>query len=179
MRILKAIIIIIVILVAIPLITALFVKKDYAVEKEITINKPRQVVFDYIKMLKNQDNYSVWAARDPNMTKAYTGTDGTAGFISSWQSKNKEVGSGEQEILKVTEGERIDFKLRFKEPFEAQADAYMTTEAAGEQQTKVKWGFKGATPYPWNFMNLFIDMDKAVGKDFETGLTNLKTVLEK
>jgi hypothetical protein len=178
MRILKRIIIIILILIAIPLIVALFVKKDYAVEKEITINKPKQVVFDYIKMLKNQDNYSVWATRDPNMKRTYTGTDGTPGFISAWESKSKDVGSGEQEILKVAEGDRVDSKLRFKEPFEAQADAYMTTEAVGENQTKVKWGFKGATPYPFNIMNLFINMDEAVGKDFMTGLSNLKTVLE-
>lgn len=179
MRILKRIIIVILILVAIPLITALFVKKDYAVEKEITINKPKQVVFDYVKMLKNQDNYSVWATRDPNMKKEYTGTDGTPGFIASWESKNKEVGTGEQEIIKITEGERIDFKLRFKVPFEAQDDAYMSTEATGENQTKVKWGFKGAFPYPMNLMNLFVNMNEAVGKDLETGLTNLKTVMEK
>ena len=179
MRILKRIIIVILILIAIPLITALFVKKDYAVEKEITINKPKQVVFDYVKMLKNQDNYSVWATRDPSMKRAYTGTDGTPGFIASWESQNKEVGTGEQEILKVAEGERIDSKLRFKKPFEAQSDAYMTTESVGENQTKVKWGFKGATPYPWNIMNLFVDMDKAVGKDFSTGLANLKTIMEK
>lgn len=179
MRILKRILIVIMILIAIPLITALFVKKDYAVEKEVVINKPKQVVFDYVKMLKNQDNYSVWAMKDPNMKKGYKGTDGTPGFIASWESQNKEVGTGEQEILKITEGERIDFKLRFKVPFEAQDDAYMITEAVGENQTKVKWGFKGAFPYPMNLMNLFMDMDKAVGKDLSEGLNNLKTVVEK
>lgn len=179
MRILKRILIVILILIAIPLITALFVKKDYAVEKEVVINKPKQVVFDYVKMLKNQDNYSVWAMKDPNMKKGYKGTDGTPGFIASWESQNKEVGTGEQEILKITEGERIDFKLRFKVPFEAQDDAYMITEAVGENQTKVKWGFKGAFPYPMNLMNLFMDMDKAVGKDLSEGLNNLKTVVEK
>ena len=81
--------------------------------------------------------------------------------------------------MKITEGERIDFKLRFKVPFEAQDDAYMITEAVGENQTKVKWGFKGAFPYPMNLMNLFMDMDKAVGKDLSEGLNNLKTVVEK
>ena len=31
----------------------------------ITINQPKKTVFDYIRMLKNQDNFSVWAKMDP------------------------------------------------------------------------------------------------------------------
>jgi hypothetical protein len=69
MKILKGILIIIAIIIAIPLIVALFVKKDYSVERRITISKPNQVVFDYIKYVKNQDNYSVWNKRDPVMKK--------------------------------------------------------------------------------------------------------------
>ncbi len=62
------------------LVAALFIKKDYAVEREITISKPKQEVFDYIKYLKNQDHYSVWNCLDPAIRKIYTGTDGTVGF---------------------------------------------------------------------------------------------------
>jgi len=179
MKVLKKILIVVGILIAIPLFVALFVKKDYAVEKEIVINKPKTEIFEYIKLLKNQDNYSKWNMIDPNMKKTYKGTDGTVGFVSAWESKNENVGVGEQEILKITEGERIDMKIRFKIPFEAQDDAYMITEDAGNNQTKVKWGFKGAFSYPMNLMGLFMDMDKKVGGDLETGLQNLKTLLEK
>lgn len=179
MKTLKRILIGIVALIALLLIIALFVKGDYHVERQITINKPKQDVFNYIKLLKNQDNYSVWTRKDPGMKKEYKGTDGTVGFVSAWDSQNKEVGKGEQEIIKITEGERIDVKLRFKVPFEAQDDAYFVTEAQAENQTTVKWGFQGAFPYPMNLMCLFFDMDKAVGKDLEGGLTNLKGVLEK
>jgi hypothetical protein len=83
-----------------------------------------------------------------------------------------------KKLFGIKEGERLDMKLRFKVPFEAQDDAYMTTESTGENQTKVKWGFKGSFPYPMNIMRLFFDMEKAVGGDLETGLNNLKTVLE-
>ncbi len=179
MKTLKKIIIGLLVLIAIPLIIALFVKKDYAVEREITVNQPKQMVFEYIKFVKNQDNYSKWNMTDPNMKKTYTGTDGTVGFIAAWESKNKEVGVGEQEIANIVEGERIDSKLRFKFPFEAHDDAYMTTEAVSDSVTKVKWGFKGAFPYPMNIMGLIFDMDKTVGKDLETGLSNLKALLEK
>ncbi|TKC57584.1 polyketide cyclase [Pedobacter hiemivivus] len=179
MKILKGLLFLIVGIVILALLVALFVKKDYAVEREVTINKPVAVVFDYIKHIKNQDQYSVWNRLDPASKKTYTGTDGTVGFISGWESTNKNVGKGEQEITNITEGDRIDMKLRFKEPFEAEDEAYMATESMGENQTKVKWGFKGRMAYPMNLMLLFMDMEGMLGKDLQGGLDTLKTTLEK
>lgn len=178
MKILKTILIAVGILIAVPLIVAIFVKKDYEVEREITIDKPKEEVFDYVKFLKNQDNYSKWATMDPDMKKTYRGTDGTVGFVSAWESDNKDVGKGEQEIKKITDGERIDFELRFFEPFESTEPAYMTTESVSENQTKVKWGFSGHMDYPMNIMMLFMDFEKMIGDDLDTGLKNLKAVLE-
>ncbi|GAB1404467.1 hypothetical protein MASR1M74_16460 [Lentimicrobium sp.] len=179
MRILKRILIVVGILIAIPLIVALFVKKEYAVEKEIVISKPKAEVFEYIKFLQNQDNFSKWATIDPNMKKSYRGTDGTVGFVSHWESDNEEVGWGEQEIKKITEGERIDFELRFIKPFEATEPAFMSTETVSDNQTKVKWGFSGHMDYPMNLMLLFMDFEKMIGDDLQTGLTKLKSELEK
>lgn len=167
------------ILVGVPLIAALLIKKHYAVEREITINKPKRVVFDYIKFLKNQDNYSKWAKMDTEMKKSYRGTDGTVGFVSAWESKNKEVGKGEQEIKKIIEGDRVDFELRFFEPFKSTEPAYMATESLSDNQTKVRWGFNGHMKYPMNLMLVFMDFEKMIGNDLETGLYNLKTELEK
>src|SRR3970282_2810088 len=138
MGIMKKILIALAILIAIPLIVALFVKKDYAVEREISINKPKQEVFDYVKLLKNQDSYSKWATMDPNMKKTYRGTDGTVGFVSAWESKVDSVGVGEQEIKKIVEGERIDFELRFIKPVEATEPAFITTETVSKNQTKTQ-----------------------------------------
>ena len=166
-------------LIALLLIVALFVKKEYAVVREVTINKPRQVVFDYVKYLKNQDNYSVWAKLDPNMKKDYSGTDGTLGFVSAWESNVKDVGSGEQEITKITDGERLDMELRFLKPFKSTDFAYIITENVSDNQTKVMWGFTGKMPYPMNIMLLCMNMDKMLGNELQTGLNNLKSTLEK
>ncbi len=179
MKILKTILFVILGIVAICLIAALFIKKDYAVEKEVVINQPKAVVFDYIKMLKNQDNFSVWAKMDPKMKKEYKGTDGTVGFVSAWDSEDGNVGKGEQEIKNIVDGERVDYNLHFIKPFESSSDAYMATESVDSTHTKVKWGFVGRMAYPTNLMLAFMDMNEAVGKDFATGLTNLKGLLEK
>ncbi len=178
MKHLKKILIAIAIIVAIPLILALFTQKEYEVEEEITINKPKQEVFEYIKHLKNQNEYSKWAMMDPNMEKSFRGTDGTVGFVSAWKSENEDVGVGEQEILKIDEGERIDFELRFFVPFESTESAYMTTQSLSDNQTEVKWGFNGHMDYPMNLMLLFMDFEEMIGNDLATGLQNLKAKLE-
>ena len=179
MKILKKVLLAVLAIVAILLIAGLFVSKDMNAETAIIIAKPTTEVFDYIKHLKNQDNYSKWATMDPAMKKDYRGTDGTVGFVSAWDSEKSDVGKGEQEIKKIVDGERVDFELRFIKPFESIAGAYMTTDSIAPNQTKVKWGFSGKMAYPFNIMRLFIDPEKAIGNDFATGLANLKAVLEK
>ena len=150
-------------IIALLLIAALFMPKEYAVEREVTINKPVDSVFKYVKYLKNQNEFSVWANIDPNMKSTFTGTDGAVGAISAWESKVKEVGIGEQEITKINEGKRLDFELRFKEPMNDTAMGFMSTEMVSENQTKVKWGINGIIPYPINLMLPFMKMDQMIG----------------
>ena len=49
-------------------------------------------------LIKNQEYWSPWAERDPNMKRTYTGIDGEIGFVSAWKSDHKQVGSGEQQL---------------------------------------------------------------------------------
>jgi len=175
MKALKIIVIVILVLIAIPLVLALFIPRDYAVQRDIVINKPKTEVFDYIKHIKNQDTYSVWNMADPAKKTTFTGTDGTEGFVYGWNGNN-EVGEGEQEITKVTDGQRVDMALRFKRPFESNGKAFMSTEEA-QGGTKVTWGMQGHSSYPMNFMNLF--MEGMVGDAIGQNLNNLKNNLEK
>ena len=177
MKIVKRILIGAAVLVAVLLIVGLFVRTDFAVEREVIINKPKDDVFQYVRYLRNHDNFGKWATMDPKMKKDYRGTDGTVGFVSAWESENQDVGKGEQEIKKITEGERIDVEIRMRSPFQSTDPAYMTTESIGDNQTRVKSGYLGKMNYPTNLLCPFI-ADK-IGKDMQTGLTNLKTVLEK
>ncbi|HMU47666.1 MAG TPA: SRPBCC family protein [Chitinophagaceae bacterium] len=164
-------------IIVLLLLAGLVISKDMSVKREIVINKPSSEVFNYVKYLKNQDNYSKWAALDPDMKKDFRGTDGQPGFVSAWEG-NKKVGKGEQEIKAVSDG-RIDTELRFEKPFKSIAQVRMTTEPADAGSTKVTWGFESKMNYPMNIMKLFMNMDKAIGNDFSTGLSNLKTLLEK
>ncbi|MBK7707659.1 MAG: SRPBCC family protein [Acidobacteria bacterium] len=179
MKFLKILGAIVLLLIAALAALVFLTKTDYKVEREVTINKPRSDVFSYAKMLKNQNDWGPWVKQDPNIKLNYKGNDGEPGFVSAWESNMENVGVGEQEIKKIDEGKRIDSELRFKKPFESTSQAYMTMEDAGPNATKVRWGFSGSMPRPMNLILLVMDMDKEIGKDFDAGLANLKTILEK
>lgn len=178
MDVLKKILIGIVGFIILVLITGLFIDGEYGVERDVTVELPKAEVYDFVKYLKNQDEFSVWAKMDPDMKKGFTGTDAKVGCVASWESDNEDVGKGEQEITGITPGERIDYELRFIEPFESSSDAWMTTTAVAENSTRIVWGFSGKMDYPMNLMLLMMDMEGMIGKDLQTGLDNLKIILE-
>ena len=172
------ILIIIAALIILLLLIALISKKGYTIQRDIIINRPQQEVFNYLKLLKNQDHYSKFTMMDPNMKKEFSGTDGTVGFVYGWEG-NKKAGKGEQEIMKIKEGEGLDVEVRFIKPFEGIAQMPFTTTAISGNQTKVSWGMISAMKYPMNIMLLFIKIEEMLGKDLEISLSNLKTILER
>jgi hypothetical protein len=177
MKILKRLLLGVICLIALLLIVALFVNKDYKIEREITINKPEQPVFEYLKSLQNQKNWSTWSSMDPKMTDEMKGTDATVGAVWSW--KSKVMGDGEQKITKIIDNEQIDIDLTFFSPYKSTSPCWLKTEAVSEQSTKVKWGMTGHMDYPMNVMQLFVSMEKMIGTEYENSLKNLKGILEK
>lgn len=171
------ILIIIAALIALFFIAAALAPKTYRVERSIEINRPVAEVFNYLKHLKNQDNYSKWVRTDSQMKKTFKGTDGTVGFVYSWDG-NKQAGAGEQEIKLIQENERLEVEVRFIRPFTGVAGAPFTTRAVSTAQTEVTWGLHSNMKYPLNIMLLFMNMDKFLGKDIEASLQLLKQVLE-
>ncbi len=172
MKTLKKIIVVLLIIIAIPLIVALFVPKNFENEGQVVINKPKQEVFEHIKYVKNQDNFGVWQLSDPDMETTSEGTDGTVGFKYSWNSET--LGKGAQVITNIIEGERMESDMFFLDFNDDANKSYISVEEKSPNETIVKWGIAGKSPYPWNLMSLFHDMNK----DFEQGLKNLKEILE-
>ena len=179
MKLLKRLFFWLVFLVLLALFVALFLPSDYQVERSAVINQPHDTIFNYVKYLKNQEIYGVWWKADPKMKKEYTGTDGQPGFIAAWKSNKDEVGAGQQKIMAIQEGKRIDLELQFFEPFESTNDSYISTTPLDSNHTRVTWSIKGEMPYPMNLMQLVFDMEQSLGQDLEKGLKNLKRILEK
>jgi hypothetical protein len=176
MKILKRIGIVIVILLALPFIIALFIPRTYTVSVSETINQPKQVVYDYVRLLDNQKQYSVWVMADPNLNPVITGTDGTVGAIQRWNSKISDVGEGEQEIIALSP-DRIDMEIRFKRPFEGTSKAADIFESVSENQTLLTVEFYSNESYPMNLPS-YIFGRKMIKKDQIKNLKNIKRILE-
>jgi len=172
------ILIVVVSILALMLIAGLFIRKEYALEQRIIIEKPTETVFNYIRMMKNQEHYNTWWQIDPGAKKEFKGIDGSVGAVAMWDSADKKAGKGEQEIVRLDENKRIDHELRFEKPFEGVANAYMITEKFNGG-TSVKWGFHGANPYPMNVMFTLFGFGKSLERDLSASLEKLKSTLEK
>lgn len=163
-------------IIAAILVIAILMRKKHYVNREIIINAPRQKVFDYLKLLKNQDNWNNGAMTAPDRKKEFKGTDGTVGYIYAW-SGNKKAGEGEKEIMNIIEGKRIETEIRFVKPMSALAYITMETESLSDNQTKVNLSNTGILKYPLNIM--IPVFEKMFAKDMDSSLSNLKNILEK
>jgi hypothetical protein len=179
MYILTTILLTIAVLVILALVIALFTKKSYVIRREININKPKSEVFNYIRLIKNQYEFNHWMMQDPHAATSSAGIDGTIGYVEAWDSKNKQVGAGEQEIKNISEGDAMEIEVRFIRPFKGIARNKTVTTSVSDSQTLVKAEFSSSMNYPLNLMLLFINMENMLGKDMETTLNNLKKQLEK
>ncbi|MEK6210123.1 MAG: SRPBCC family protein [Pseudomonadota bacterium] len=127
--------------------------------------------------LHNWEAWSPWAKRDPQMKQNYEGAPAGTGAIYAWTG-NKQVGEGRMTITESRPSDLIRIKLELFKPFAATNTAEFTFKPEGNQ-TAVTWSMTGQNNFIAKAVHLFMDMDKMVGKDFEAGLANLKTVTEK
>lgn len=134
------------------------------------------MVFNFLRLLKNQEKYNKWAKTDPGRKEGHKGTDGTVGYVYSW-SGNKNAGCGEKEILNIVEGKKIETEIRFEKPMKIAARVTMETEAVSESETRVYFSNSGVLKYP---LNVMIPMfEKNFAKDMDESLQTLKSILEK
>lgn len=151
--------------------------REMTIEKKVTINKDISTVFEFLKETKNQDKFSVWNMQDPGMKKTYSGVDGTAGFVYSWDSKDKGVGAGSQEIIRIAPEKMIEYEMKFLRPMKNTASAIFLISKVDEGSTLVTWTFKSPTKFPMSLISPIFK--KVLGKQLQQSLDNLKVLLEK
>jgi len=162
-------------IIALLLIIALLMKREHYVKREIIINAPRKNVFDYLRLLKNQDTFNNGAMVDADRKKEFKGSDGTVGYVYAW-SGNKDAGEGEKEITNIIDGKRIEMEIRFVKPMTTSAQIILETESLSDDQTRVRWSNAGTLKYPVNIMIPILE--KHVVKDLDASLLTLKNILE-
>jgi uncharacterized protein YndB with AHSA1/START domain len=172
----KIVIIIIVVLVAVILVLASTKPDAFRVQRATSIKAPPEKIFALVNDLRSWRAWSPYEKKDAAMKRTLSGaTDGT-GAVYEWEG-NKNVGKGRMEITDASPSSKVTLKLDFVKPFEAHNIVEFTLEPNGDS-THVTWAIHGPSPYISKVMSIFINMDSMIGKDFEAGLANLKTVAE-
>lgn len=149
----------------------------YKVERSAKIDAPAPIVFGQIENLKAWQAWSPWEKRDPTMKKTFEGPATGVGSAYSWEG-NKDVGKGKMTITAAEPPRTVKLRLEFMEPFAAVAATEFRLVPEGEKATAITWAMEGTHNLIGKVFSIFMNMDAAVGGDFEKGLAGLKTASE-
>ncbi len=166
--------------VGIVLILASTKADTFSVQRSVTVKAPAEKIFPLISNFHQWANWSPWENKDPVMKRTYSGPESGKGAVYAWDG-NKNVGSGRMEILDASSPSKIVIKLDFFKPFEGHntAEFSMRPQSEPGPATNITWLMHGPAPFMHRLMQVFMDFDKMIGKDFEAGLANLKRLAEK
>jgi uncharacterized protein YndB with AHSA1/START domain len=163
--------------IAVVLILAATKPATLRVQRTTTVKAPPEKIFPLIADFHQWRNWSPYENKDPAMQRTYSGAASGKSAVYAWQG-NKNVGSGRMEILEAPPPSKVVIKLDFFTPFEGHNTAEFTMLPQGDG-THVTWLMHGPAPLMSRVMQVFINLDRMIGEDFEVGLANLKSVAEK
>lgn len=168
-----------VIVIGIAVVLALAAMKPdmFSLQRSLTINAPPERIFPLVNDLRRHGEWSPWEKKDPAMARSFSGAESGVGAAYEWKS-DKEVGHGRMKITETTPPTKVVLDLDFTKPFEAHNVVTFTLEPRGTA-TNVTWAMTGATPFVAKIFHVFMNMDRMVGGEFETGLANLKAQAER
>jgi hypothetical protein len=163
--------------IAVVLILAATKPDTLRVQRATSIRAPADRIFPMINDFHQWRSWSPYENKDPAMQRTYEGTASGKGAVYAWDG-NKNVGSGRMEILETSAPSKITIKLDFFKPFEGHNTAEFTMLPQGDV-TNLTWTMHGPAVLMSKVMQVFMNLDDMIGRDFEVGLANLKKLAEK
>jgi uncharacterized protein YndB with AHSA1/START domain len=173
----KKIAIVVAVLVAAVLGFALTKPDSFTVQRTVTIKAPPDKIFPLINDFHGWSSWSPWENVDPAMKRTHSGAATGQGAVYEWDGNSK-VGKGRMEITEAAPPSKVTIKLDFLKPIEGHNIAEFTLEPQGDS-TNVTWAMRGPSPFISKVFQVFISMDSMLGKEFETGLANMKSAAER
>lgn len=147
------------------------------VSRSIEIDRPAKMIYRTINSMHNFNQWSPWAKLDPQAQYTFSGPKTGVGSSMLWKG-NDQVGSGKQTIIEAEKNKLIKTELFFDGQGDGPSHAQLTlTENNGT--TQVTWTFNA--DFKDNIISRYfgIMIENMLGPQYEKGLTNLKTLVEK
>ncbi|MEP6886312.1 MAG: SRPBCC family protein [Gammaproteobacteria bacterium] len=170
----KRILVIIVAVLVVLAVVGLLLPRNTRVSRSITIDRPASLVYATVNSFQLFPKWSPWQDLDPNMHQATEGAREGVGAKLVWTGNDK-VGSGTQLITASTLNESVASDIDFGKMGSAKSALLL---APAGSSTHVTWTLDidmGASPIAHYFGLM---MDRMIGKDYESGLSKLKALVE-
>ncbi|WP_338863848.1 SRPBCC family protein [Myxococcus stipitatus] len=149
---------------------------EFTIQRSATLPASADLVFAQVNDFHLWSAWSPWARLDPNVKMTFSGAESGTGAVYYWTG-NDQVGEGRMTIEESRPTEFVRIKLEFIKPFTVTNTSTFTFKPV-EGGTEVTWAMSGNNNFVSKAFSLLMDMDKLLGKDFESGLANMKTVVE-
>ncbi|NEU07503.1 SRPBCC family protein [Flavihumibacter sp. R14] len=175
MKFVKILLVILVLLVAIFFIGGQFLPDSYNVTRMTTIKASDSVVYKNVVDFNDFLKWNPWTRMEPGASVKVTGEAGKPGHFYQWSGED--LGKGNMKLLEVKPYSAADFELMFEEPLESKAQCHFSFEKVSDG-TQVTWNMQGQSNDALDKW-MYLTMDNMLGKDFDSGLKNLKELLEK
>ncbi len=148
---------------------------SFELTRSTHIGAPPEQVLPLLEDFREWQKWSPWEGLDPALQRTFTGPAKGVGSHYAWAG-NRQAGEGTMQILKADAG-GVDVDLRFLKPFKAtNLTRFVLTPAAGG--TDVDWIMSGERNALMGIMGKLY-FDKAIAKDFDKGLAQLKAAAER
>lgn len=150
--------------------------KVMAVQRSALIQAPAEKIHPLINDLHRFNTWNPYEKKDPAIKGSYRGPASGPGAGYDFEG-NKDVGKGSIQITGAVVPASVTMELHMIEPMEGRNTIAFTLAPRGEA-TEVTWAMHGPSPFIARLVGVFVDMDRMIGRDFEAGLANLKSVAE-
>ena len=171
------ILLIIVVVIAVLLAFAATKPNTLRVQRSAIIQAPPEKIFALINDLHNWPRWQLEDKQDSSVKRTYRGSESGVGAVCEWEGSGS-TGKGRMSITESVPPSRIAVEVDFVKPFASHNVNQFVLEPVGTS-TKITWSWNGQNLYFMKLMGVFVNMDKMMGKHFESGLASLKSLAEK
>lgn len=150
---------------------------EFLVSRSIQIKATPKQVYQRVNDLRKWSEWSPWVKMHPDLKPTFEGPATGVSSKMKW-SGDSNVGEGSMTIVRSQPYDVIGIRLEFVKPFESTNHAQFSFTPK-EDGTEVTWQMSGKHRMVGKAASLVFDLDQLIGEQFEQGLADLRTVIEK
>lgn len=163
--------------VAVLALIGLVLPRAYRVERTVTVAAAPEVVYPLVGDLARWREWSLRAARDPQLQVTFSAQTTGPGAWTEWRSASQ--GSGRAEIVEAEAPERVHYRMSYVGLPVTGEGTFRLVSTGGGARTVVTWTSVGRLGWSPVVRWFGLLMKRLEGRELEQGLAALQAQVEK